>query len=240
MQLTLRHAVTSETGRRPNNEDMAFAGTRLLVLADGMGGGPAGEIAASLAVEQMKPFDDGRPDQNLMGELRRAVSAANAAIAGRIAADPDTVGMGTTLTAVLFEGSFAAVAHIGDSRAYLFRDGTLTQITKDDTYVQALIDDGRIIPEQAWNHPLGAILLKVLRGAEDRPHLELRGIHPGDRYLLCSDGLSDYVLPDTIVDVLRIPDLRTCADELIRKALQHGSQDNITCIVADIVEGAGD
>lgn len=237
MQLTLRYAVQSHAGLRPNNEDAAFAGPRLLALADGMGGHAAGEVAASLAIDRLMPLNDRDGGRDLVGELRRAVAHANAAIAERAAADPETAGMGTTLTAVLFAGHRLGLAHVGDSRAYLLRTGSLTQITKDDTFVQSLVDDGRLAPEQVRKHPQRSMVIKVLTGDEVDPFVEVRETDPGDRYLICSDGLSDYVPANAIAEVLELADPQRCPQELIRLALRHGSQDNITCIVADVVEG---
>lgn len=162
---------------------------------------------------------------------------ANAAIAARAASDPDTAGMGTTLTAILCAGHRVALAHVGDSRAYLLRNNSLTHITRDDTLVQSLVDQGDLSPEEARRHPQRSIVTKVLTGEDVEPFLEVREADPGDSYLICSDGLSDYVPVHVIAEVLRgTSHPQRCPQELIRLALRHGSQDNITCIVADLTE----
>lgn len=234
--MTLRYAVQSQVGVRANNEDAAFAGPHLLALADGMGGHAAGEVAASLVIEQLAPLNGCRGG-DLLVDLKEAVARANAAIAERTARDPEVAGMGTTLTAVLFDGRRLALAHVGDSRAYLLRDDKLIQITKDDTLVQSLVDDGRLRPEEAFHHPRRSTVLKVLTGEPVEPFLEIREVDPGDRYLICSDGISDYAPAEAIHEGLRIFDPQRCPQQLIRSALQHGSQDNLTCIVAEVVKG---
>ena len=145
--------------------------------------------------------------------------------------------MGTTLTAILFAGSRLGLVHVGDSRAYLLRDGALTQITKDDTFVQSLIDEGRITEEEAHTHPQRSLLLRALTGQDVDPSLTIREARAGDRYLLCSDGLSGVVSDETLADTLRAyRDPRECADRLIELALRGGGPDNITCIVADVLD----
>ncbi len=238
MRLTLRYAVQSERGLRSNNEDAAFASPRLLALADGMGGHAGGEVAASLAIREVIRLNDEPPRGDLLRGLHDAIERANDAIATRAESDPDLAGMGTTLTAMLFDGPRVALVHVGDSRAYLLRNGRLTQLTKDDTFVQSLVDEGRITAAEAWRHPQSSIVTQVLTGARVDPHFEVREVDAGDRYLICSDGLSDYVTERDIAETLYISDPIRCPQELIRRALQHGSQDNITCIVADVTERA--
>ena len=237
MLLTLRYALQTQTGLRPNNEDAAVAGPHLLAVADGVGGHAAGEIAAALAIEHLEPLKEGHRSSHLLSDLRDAVLQANSSIADRAATDPTVGGMATTLTAMLFEGQRVGLAHIGDSRAYLMRNGKLTQITKDDTMVQSLVDEGRITPEEAFRHPQRSLVLKVLNGEPVDPVFEVREVDPGDRYLICSDGLSDYVPSEEIAEVLRVSDPQRCPQQLIRLALNRGSHDNITCIVADVVAG---
>jgi protein phosphatase len=150
---------------------------------------------------------------------------------------PDLEGMGTTLTAILFKGSRLGLVHIGDSRAYQLREGALTQITKDDTFVQSLIDEGRITEEEAHTHPQRSLLLRAITGQDVEPSLTVREARPGDRYLLCSDGLSGVVSDETLAHTLSsYKDPRECADRLIDLALRGGGPDNITCIVADVVD----
>jgi protein phosphatase len=144
--------------------------------------------------------------------------------------------MGTTLTAILFAGNRLGLVHIGDSRGYLLRDGELNQITKDDTFVQTLVDEGRITAEEAHSHPQRSLIMRALTGHEVEPTLIMREARAGDRYLLCSDGLSDPVSHDTILDAMQIPDVADSADRLIEMALRGGGPDNVTVVVADVVD----
>jgi PPM family protein phosphatase len=151
-------------------------------------------------------------------------------------ADPELEGMGTTLTAILFAGGRLGLVHIGDSRGYLMRDGELTQITKDDTFVQTLVDEGRITAEEAHSHPQRSLIMRALTGHEVEPTLIMREAKVGDRYLLCSDGLSDPVSQETIAEAMQIPDVVDAADRLIELALRGGGPDNVTVVVADVVD----
>ncbi|WP_433870746.1 PP2C family protein-serine/threonine phosphatase [Saccharopolyspora sp. CA-218241] len=237
MTLVLHYAARSDRGLvRSNNQDSVYAGPRLLALADGMGGHAAGEVASKVVIAALAPLDDDEPGDDLLGQLRDAVMAGNGAIAELVSGDPDLEGMGTTLTAVLFAGTRLGLVHIGDSRAYQVRDGELTQITHDDTFVQSLIDEGRITEEEAANHPQRSLLLHALTGHEVEPSLAIREARAGDRYLLCSDGLTGPVSTETIADALRIADPQQCADRLIELALRGGGPDNVTVIVADVVD----
>ena len=238
MTLVLRYSARSDRGLvRQNNQDAVYAGPRLLALADGMGGHAAGEVASSLVISSLAPLDDDDPGDDLLRELHAATVEGNAAIHRHVLEAPDLEGMGTTLTAILFKGSRLGLVHIGDSRAYQLRDGILTQITKDDTFVQSLIDEGRITEEEAHTHPQRSLLLRAITGQDIEPSLTVREARPGDRYLLCSDGLSGVVSDETLANTLRTySDPRECADRLIDLALRGGGPDNITCIVADVVD----
>ncbi len=237
MTLVLRYSARSDRGLvRQNNQDSVYAGPRLLALADGMGGHAAGEVASKLVIAALVPLDDDEPGDDLLGELAEATAQGNDAITELVNEEPDLDGMGTTLTAVLFAGSRLGMVHVGDSRAYLFRDGVLTQITRDDTFVQSLIDEGRITEDEAASHPQRSLLLRALTGHDVEPSLTVREARSGDRYLLCSDGLSGVVSAETIADALTIPDPQSCADRLIELALKGGGPDNVTCIVADVVD----
>ena len=238
MTLVLHYSARSDRGLvRQNNQDAVYAGPRLLALADGMGGHAAGEVASTLVISAMAPLDDDEPGDDLLGALRAATVEGNAAITRHIADQPDLDGMGTTLTAVLFAGNRLGLVHVGDSRAYLLREGALSQITRDDTFVQSLIDEGRITEEEALTHPQRSLLLRALTGHDIEPSLTVREARAGDRYLLCSDGLSGVVSEETIGEALTaIADPRECADRLIELALRSGGPDNITCIVADVVD----
>ena len=238
MTLVLRYSARSDRGLvRQNNQDAVYAGPRLLALADGMGGHAAGEVASSLVISALAPLDDDDPGDDLLRELHAATVEGNAAIHRHVVESPDLEGMGTTLTAILFKGTRLGMVHIGDSRAYLLRDGTFSQITKDDTFVQSLIDEGRITEEEAHTHPQRSLLLRAITGQDVEPSLTVREARPNDRYLLCSDGLSGVVSDETLANTLRTySDPRECADRLIDLALRGGGPDNITCIVADVVD----
>ncbi|SDF53771.1 PP2C family protein-serine/threonine phosphatase [Pseudonocardia oroxyli] len=238
MTLVLRYSARSDRGLvRQNNQDAVYAGPRLLALADGMGGHAAGEVASSLVISALAPLDEDQPSDDLLAELRDATFAGNAAITRHVAESPDLEGMGTTLTAMLFAGTRLGLVHVGDSRCYQLRDGVFSQITKDDTFVQSLIDEGRITEDEAHSHPQRSLLLRAITGAEVEPSLTIRESRAGDRYLLCSDGLSGPVSDETLAETLRsYADPRECADRLIELALRGGGPDNITCIVADVLD----
>jgi protein phosphatase len=233
----LRYAARSDVGLvRSNNEDSVYAGARLLALADGMGGHAAGEVASQLVIAALAHLDDDEPGGDLLAKLDAAVHSGNSAIAAQVEMEPDLDGMGTTLTAILFAGNRIGMIHIGDSRGYLLRDGELTQITKDDTFVQTLVDEGRITKEEAHSHPQRSLIMRALTGHEVEPTLTMREVRLGDRYLLCSDGLSDPVSDETILDALKVPDPTDSADRLIELALRGGGPDNVTVVVADVVD----
>ena len=237
MTLALRYAARSDRGLvRANNEDSVYAGARLLALADGMGGHAAGEVASQLVIAALAHLDDDEPGGDLLAKLEHAVYEGNSAIAEQVEVNPDLDGMGTTLTAILFAGDRLGLVHIGDSRGYLLRDGELTQITKDDTFVQTLVDEGRITAEEAHSHPQRSLIMRALTGQEVDPTLIMREAREGDRYLLCSDGLSDPVSHETILEAMKIPDVDGSADRLIELALRGGGPDNVTVVVADVVD----
>jgi len=235
--LTVRYGVRSDIGlHREDNEDAAYAGARLLAVADGMGGHAAGEVASAAVIEALRPLDIQVPAGELLNALDHAVRRANSALHDMVQANPALHGMGTTLTALLWSGSQLGLVHIGDSRAYLVRDGEVFQITQDHTLVQTLLDDGKITAEEVASHPQRMLLLRALTGDHSsRPDLQLRLARPGDRYLLCSDGLHVVVPPDAISRVLlTVADPDQAARDLLALAMDGGAPDNITCIVADI------
>ncbi|HEY3632832.1 MAG TPA: Stp1/IreP family PP2C-type Ser/Thr phosphatase [Jatrophihabitantaceae bacterium] len=237
MTLALRYAVRSDRGLvRGNNEDSVYAGPRLLVVADGMGGHAAGEVASKIAVAAVEHLDEDRPVGDLLAALRRAVEDANQRIADSIKVDSELEGMGTTLTALRFAGGQVGLVHVGDSRAYLLRGENLTQITHDDTYVQSLVDSGKLTAEEASHHPRKSVILRALMGADVDPDVSIREARAGDRYLLCSDGLTDVVTATTLLEALSEGDTQECADRLVELALRGGGPDNVTCIVADVVD----
>ncbi|GAB3353293.1 PP2C family protein-serine/threonine phosphatase [Modestobacter lapidis] len=240
MSLVLRYAARSDRGLiRGTNQDSVYAGPRLLAVADGMGGHAAGDVASKVVIAALEHLDDDAPSGDLLQSLRQAVFDGSEHLREVIRESPQLEGMGTTLTAVLFAGGRLGLCHVGDSRAYLLRDGVLGQITHDDTFVQTLIDDGRITAEEANSHPQRSLLLRALNGQDVEPDLSMRDARAGDRYLLCSDGLSGVVSHETMAQALQDPDPQACADRLIELALRSGGPDNITCIVADVVEDDG-
>jgi protein phosphatase len=233
-ELVMDAAVVSIKGPRPDNQDAGFAGAHLLAVADGVGGNVGGSVASSAAVDGLAAAAPGNP--------RAAVGAASDRIAAALAATPELSGMATTLTAAELVGDRLVVAHIGDSRAYLLRDGRLEQLTTDQTVVQSLVDAGVIGAEQARTHPLRSIVFGALHGAEhDLTHLIVTAhpARPGDRLLICSDGLSGVVEPAELSRVLteeRRPS--DAAARLVRGALAAGTQDNVTAVVGDVVRTA--
>jgi len=240
MTLALRYAVRSDVGLlREGNEDSAFAGPHLLAVADGMGGHAAGEVASAATITTIAPLDDARnigPD--LVGALADAVAMANLRLQELIISDPAIEGMGTTLTALLWADGYAALCHIGDSRAYRLRNGQFLQITHDHTLVQSLVDEGKITEDDVATHPHRSLLLRALDGRTvAEPDLTQLETLPGDRYLLCSDGLSGVVTEHTLHQTLgSIRDPDKAALQLVELAIRGGGPDNITCIVADVMD----
>jgi protein phosphatase len=240
MSLTLRTATASDPGLvRTNNEDSAHAGGRLLAVADGVGGMPAGELASDIVIRALAPLAGSEAGgDDLLRALRDAVEEANRQIRAAGEADPATDGMGTTVTALVLTGDQFALLHVGDSRAYLLRDGELRQLTKDDTFVQSLVDQGVLTPEEARNHPQRSLITRAVQGQHVAPTTRMLPVQPGDRYLLCSDGLSDVVPAEAIGQTLRsYADRRQCVEQLVKLALQAGAPDNVTAVLADVLAG---
>ncbi|WP_367323387.1 MerR family transcriptional regulator [Streptomyces sp. HUAS ZL42] len=235
--LELRYSAHSDRGHvRPANQDTAYASARLLAVADGFG--PAGGPASSAAVEALKFLDTEEvPAGSVLNLLEDAVRGATEAVRD-VAEGTDEIG--TTLTALLWTGSQLALVHIGDSRAYVLREGGLFRITHDHTVVQSMLDEGRLTPEEATAHPQPALLLKALSGgAPGTPDLRLHEARPGDRYLLCSDGLSGVVPDDRIRELLgSVPAPDAAVRALVGAANDAGGPDNVSCVVADVVEAA--
>ncbi|WP_073222872.1 PP2C family protein-serine/threonine phosphatase [Streptomyces sp. NBRC 110465] len=239
MSLSLRFAAGSHKGMiREGNEDSGYAGPRLLAIADGMGGQAAGEVASSEVISTLVPLDDDVPGSDLLTSLGSAVQQANDQLRVMVEEDPQLEGMGTTLTALLWTGQRLGLVHVGDSRAYLLRDGVLTQITQDHTWVQRLVDEGRITEEEATTHPQRSLLMRALgSGDHVEPDLSIREVRAGDRYLICSDGLSGVVSHQTMEETLAsYQGPQETIQELIQLALRGGGPDNITCIVADVLD----
>lgn len=239
--IEFRCAARSDVGLvRSNNQDSGYAGPNLLVLADGMGGPAGGDIASSVAIAHLVPLDsDSYPADKMLPLLREALMDAHDELSDRSRRDKDLEGLGTTCIALMRSGNKLAMVHIGDSRAYVLRGEALTQVTTDHSFVQYLVESGQITPDEAEHHPNKNVVLRVLGDsqADVTPDETIREAVVGDRWLLCSDGLSGVVSPETLGAVLaEIDDPGECAEELIRLALRAGGPDNITCVVADIVE----
>jgi PPM family protein phosphatase len=239
MTLALRFAVRSDVGLlREGNEDSAYAGPHLLAVADGMGGHAAGEVASAATITTLAPLDAEDPGPDLVSALADAVATANLRLQELIISDPAIEGMGTTLTALLWSEGYAALCHIGDSRAYLLRDGQFVQITHDHTLVQSLVDEGKITEDDVATHPHRSLLLRALDGRTiAEPDLAPLETFPGDRYLLCSDGLSGVVTEQTLHQTLTsVSDPDKAAMQLVELAIRGGGPDNITVIVADVID----
>ncbi|AZP23423.1 Stp1/IreP family PP2C-type Ser/Thr phosphatase [Streptomyces aquilus] len=239
MSLSLRFAAGSHKGMiREGNEDSGYAGPRLLAIADGMGGAAAGEVASSEAISTIVALDDDVPGSDVLTSLGIAVQRANDQLRSMVEEDPQLEGMGTTLTALLWTGQRLGLVHVGDSRAYLLRDGVLTQITQDHTWVQRLVDEGRITEEEATTHPQRSLLMRALGSGEHvEPDLSIREVRAGDRYLICSDGLSGVVSHQTLEETLAsYQGPQETVQQLIELALRGGGPDNITVIVADVLD----
>lgn len=229
----------SHTGKvRSNNQDSGYSGANLFVVADGMGGHAGGDVASSIAIQRLEPLDQ---PYSSTEDAQAALQAAATTAAGdliRAAKDrPELAGLGTTLSAIIMVDEYAVIGHIGDSRIYLYRDDALTQITADHTFVQRLVDSGRITPEEARYHPRRSVLMRVLSDMDSDPELDMFVMHtqPGDRWLLCSDGLSGVVDEARILKAMQLglAPGRT-ADNLLKQALDGGAPDNVTIVLVDV------
>ena len=238
MTFAVRAVAATDQGLvRSNNEDAVFVGSRLFVVADGMGGLPAGELASDILVQTLAGVDERPESGEPLQDLIAALQTANERIEAAVADDGARDGMGTTVTALLLAGDRVAALNVGDSRCYLSRDGELTQLTRDDTYVQALVDQGVLTPDDARRHPQRALVTQAVQGGPFRPAGRMVPIRAGDRFLLCSDGLSDYVDDEAIGTILReVEDRKACATELITQTLHAGAPDNVTVLVADVTD----
>lgn len=239
--LRLSSTLVSNVGYvRPNNQDSGLAGSHVIAVADGMGGHAGGDTASTIAIRTLSHLERGRQRHenidSVVETLEKSILAAHDAIVGKAKKERQLSGMGTTVDAVCLVRGYWVLAHIGDSRAYLLREGQLIRATKDHSYVQHLIDTGRITPAEAKNHPQRSVVMRVLGDFDIDPHpdISVRLAHPGDRWLLCSDGLSGPLEDDTIADSLRgIPDREECVQKLVNMALKAGSADNVTAVIGD-------
>ncbi|WP_375388967.1 Stp1/IreP family PP2C-type Ser/Thr phosphatase [uncultured Amnibacterium sp.] len=233
-------AAVSHVGRvRTNNQDSGYSGAALFVVADGMGGHAGGDVASAIAVRRILETDrlEFASPQEAEFALQSAMTAANREISDTVVERPELTGMGTTVSAMVRVGDAVTIAHIGDSRIYLLRDGELSQITNDHTFVQRLVETGRITPEEAAVHPRRSVLMRVLGDIDQTPEIDtsILGTVPGDRWMLCSDGLSSYVSEERILVALEgAPTAADAANGLVGEALDNGAPDNVTVIVVDI------
>lgn len=240
MPFLTQGAAVSHVGKvRANNQDSAYAGSQLFVVADGMGGHAGGDVASAIAVNRLIEADSQQYSSASDAEfaLQSALVAANQLLAETVFEHPELTGMGTTVSALVRVGNEVAIAHIGDSRIYLSRSGEVTQITADHTFVQRLVDSGRITQEEAATHPRRSVLMRVLGDVDAAPEIDtsILPTRAGDRWLLCSDGLSSYVPEETIASILQdAGNVDDVANRLVRASLDHGAPDNVTAVVVDI------
>jgi PPM family protein phosphatase len=237
--LRLQFAAISDVGRvRKDNQDSGYAGPWLLTVCDGVGGAARGDIASSTAVQQLRRLD-APPSDDLLGQVAGALHRAHDRIGELVDEDPALNGTSTTATVALFDGTRLGIGHVGDSRAYLYRDGELSQLTHDHTFVQSLIDEGRITTDDARVHPHRNLILKALDGVhEAEPDLFELEMLAGDRLLLCSDGVSGVLDDGRLADILSTGSPDYAAVELVRASLEAGSSDNVTCVVADVLDAS--
>lgn len=234
-------AAASHVGKvRSNNQDSGYAGRSLFVVADGMGGHAGGDVASAIALKRVREAD--RPyasAEEAQFSLQAALIAANAQLAEAVFEHPELTGMGTTVSAVARVHDRVALAHIGDSRIYLYRDGTLSQVSTDHTFVQRLVDNGRITQEEAMVHPRRSVLMRVLGDVDSHPEIDTWTLdtRAGDRWLICSDGLSGVVRHDAMANALAATDApEVVADRLVQLTLEGGAPDNVTVVVLDIAD----
>lgn len=221
---------------RKNNQDSGYVSPTMLVVADGMGGAAAGDLASTVAVRQVARADSRRHGEEMLEVLAGAVSAANDELADLVTWDRSLEGMGTTFCGVMFDGDQLGLVHIGDSRGYLYRSEQLERMTHDDSWVQSLVDEGRITEAEAAVHPHRSLLLKVLNGQpQHTPDTKLVDIRLGDRLLFCSDGLCGFVPDHVISEILSQKSLDDAMALLITEAHAAGGSDNITVVLADVV-----
>jgi serine/threonine protein phosphatase PrpC len=240
MALKIVSVSKSDKGKvRSSNQDSGYSGVNLFVVADGMGGHAGGDIASAIATQHVAKVDDVYEDGELaIGALLNAMREANVKLTETVSKFGYLAGMGTTMDAVLVTENLANIAHIGDSRVYLLRDNVMTQITKDHTFVQKLVDSGKITEEEALYHPRRNVLMRVLGDATEEPEFDIHQLElqVGDRLLLCSDGLCSYVPGQIIEENLKVTNLDEAIDLLIDEAKEYGAPDNVTVLLLDVRE----
>ncbi|KQV06702.1 PP2C family protein-serine/threonine phosphatase [Leifsonia sp. Root112D2] len=236
-----RAVAVSHVGKiRSNNQDSGYAGTELFVVADGMGGHAGGDVASAIALQRIREADRVYASaEEAEFSLQAALIAANAQLAETVFEHPELTGMGTTVSAIARVGDQVALAHIGDSRIYLFREGVLKQVSTDHTFVQRLVDSGRITEEEAMVHPRRSVLMRVLGDVDSHPEIDTWSLDtkPGDRWLICSDGLTGVVKDPALSSALAVPDSpRIVAERLVHMTLEGGAPDNVTVVILDIAD----
>src|SRR4051812_27956072 len=241
--LRLRFAATSDVGRvRKDNQDSGYAGPWLLAVCDGVGGAARGDIASATAISQLRRLDQPPSSDStdeLLARIAGAVHRAHDRLVELVDEDPALSGTSTTATVLAFDGTRIGVGHVGDSRAYLYRDGAIRQLTIDHTFVQTLIDEGRITEAEARVHPHRNLIMRAIDAVSDSdPDLFVLDIVPGDRILVCSDGACGVLDDARMADILSTGSPEYAAVELVRSSLEAGSSDNVTCVVADVHEVA--
>ena len=223
---------------RSDNQDSGYAGKYLFVVADGMGGHAGGDVASAIAIKRIIETDRLYTSANdAEFALRAALLAANSLLAETVFEHGELTGMGTTVSGMLRVDNQVAIAHIGDSRIYLFRDGKLQQVSNDHTFVQRLVDSGRITPEEAAVHPRRSVLMRVLGDVDASPEIDttVMETRPGDRWLICSDGLSSYVSDEKMQTILAtVPGATDAGNRLIKESLDQGAPDNVTVVLLDV------
>ncbi|HEY7796425.1 MAG TPA: PP2C family serine/threonine-protein phosphatase, partial [Microbacteriaceae bacterium] len=234
-------AAASDIGKhRSSNQDSGYAGYQLFFVADGMGGHAGGDMASAISSQRIALSDNKYESvEEAQVELYDSVIEANLMLNNTVFEHPELAGMGTTFSGILIHENQAIIAHIGDSRVYLSRDGAVTQITSDHTFVQKLLDTGRITAEEALTHPRRSVLMRVLGDVQSEPELDLVTLEtkPGDRWLICSDGLSG-VVPDELMEQILLSGMepQETVDVLIEEALRFDAPDNVTLVLTDIVD----
>lgn len=238
MTFSLRFTAHSEVGRaRKNNQDAGYASPNLLLVADGMGGAAAGDLASAVVTTVARDADERLQGEEMIRHMEKVVADANTRLAQLVTEDLTLDGMGTTFCGAMFDGLQFAITHVGDSRCYLLRDGELKQLTHDHSWVQQLIDEGRLTPKQAETHPHRSLITRVLNGQKNvAPDLELFDAAEGDRIMFCSDGLSGLISDDRIQQALGEEDLALAVEDMAAAANRAGGHDNITVVLADVVQ----
>jgi len=240
MTLSLTYAAHCEVGLvRKSNQDSCYVSPTMLIVADGMGGAAAGDLASAVVIREMRAADGHYEGEQMLDVLAAAVAKAGESIASLVEAEPTLDGMGSTATGLMFDGAQVGLVNIGDSRTYLFRDGTLSRLTHDHSWVQSLVDEGRISEEESLVHPHRSLILRVINGQPQHvPDVELSDVRAGDRLLVCSDGLCGTVT-DAAIERAMPGAIKDVMPALVGLAHDQGAPDNISIILADVAEGAG-